>query len=68
VESARSENSGVNVDEGANDAWKKFVSEHNLIGYIYTRQSRQEKKRQRKVSRISDNYTMYIKPHSLLTG
>ena len=34
---------GVNIDEGANDAWKKFISEHKLIDWAHIYQPKKVK-------------------------
>jgi thiol-disulfide isomerase/thioredoxin len=39
---------GVNVDEGANDAWKKFVNEHNLKDWAHIYQPKKVKEEEAK--------------------
>ena len=54
---------GINVDEGANDAWKKFVGEHHLE-WIHIYQSKQAKEEEAKkgVANFRQLYDVFKTP------
>jgi thiol-disulfide isomerase/thioredoxin len=55
---------GVNVDDGANDAWKKFIVEHKLAGWVHMYEPKQVKEDQAKkgVANYRQLYDVYKTP------
>ncbi|MCW3108103.1 MAG: thiol:disulfide interchange protein TlpA, partial [Segetibacter sp.] len=55
---------GVNVDEGANDAWKKFVNEHKLAdwAHIYQPKAARDEETKKGVANFRQLYDVYKTP------
>jgi thiol-disulfide isomerase/thioredoxin len=55
---------GVNVDEGANESWKKFIREHNLADWIniYQPKTAKEDEAKRGVANYRQLYDVYKTP------
>lgn len=55
---------GVNVDDGANEAWKKFIAEHKLNGWINIYQARAVKDEEAKkgIANFRQLYDVYKTP------
>ena len=55
---------GVNVDEGANDAWKKFMNEHKLDGWshMYQTKTAREEETKKGVANFRQLYDVYKTP------
>lgn len=55
---------GVNVDEGANDAWKKFINEHKLNDWlhIYQPKAAREDEAKKGVANYRQLYDVYKTP------
>lgn len=54
---------GVNVDEGANDAWKKFINEHKLNWVnIYQPKSARDEEAKKGVANFRQLYDVYKTP------
>lgn len=55
---------GVNVDDGANDAWKKFIGEHKLNDWIniYQAKSVKEEEAKKGVANFRQLYDVYKTP------
>jgi len=55
---------GVNVDDGANDAWKKFIAEHKLNDWIniYQPKSVKEEEAKKGIANFRQLYDVYKTP------
>ncbi len=55
---------GVNVDEGANDAWKKFISEYRLFDWLHIYQPKSKKEQEAKngVANFRQLYDVFKTP------
>lgn len=55
---------GVNIDEGANDAWKKFIVEHKLKDWVHIFQTKaaREDEAKRGVANFRQLYDVYKTP------
>lgn len=55
---------GVNVDEGANEGWKKFVNEHQLEGWVHIYQTKtaREEEAKKGVANFRQLYDVYKTP------
>lgn len=55
---------GVNIDEGANDAWKKFIVEHKLKDWVHIYQTKaaREDEAKRGVANFRQLYDVYKTP------
>ncbi len=55
---------GVNIDEGANDAWKAFIREHNLNGWVNMYQPKEvrDDEAKRGVANFRQLYDVYKTP------
>ncbi|MEJ7677234.1 MAG: hypothetical protein WKG06_05045 [Segetibacter sp.] len=55
---------GVNVDDGANDAWKKYINEHKLNDWIniYQPKTVKEEEAKKGVANFRQLYDVYKTP------
>ncbi|MDB5250312.1 MAG: thiol:disulfide interchange protein TlpA [Segetibacter sp.] len=55
---------GVNIDEGANDAWKKFITEHGLKDWVNIYQAKKDKEEEAKkgIANFRQLYDVYKTP------